>query len=172
MKLITKTLLLLATILTVGQLFVMKTAHHEIIIIATPEQVWAVISDIPNYSQWNPTLKPIGETKATLAVGDKIKYVFTDSEGNTNNIKAKVKKVIPNQLLNQKGGIPGFITYDNYYILEPMNDGRHTKLTIHEEYRGVYVCFWNTISTEQAYGLMNKALAKRVLTLNRLEING
>lgn len=163
-KSITKALVALGLLLTAGQVFAMKTVRHEIIIPATPEQVWAVISDISRYSQWNPTLKPRGDIKqGALAVGDKIKYEFTDSEGNKTNIAAKVKQVIPNQLLSQKGGIPGFITYHNYYTLEPLDGGAHTKLTIREEYRGIYVCFWDTTSTEQAYGLMNEAVAKQVV---------
>lgn len=165
-KSIAKPVVALGLLLASGHALAKKVVHHEIIIPATPEQVWAVISDISRYSQWNPTLKPRGDIKqGALAVGDKIKYEFIDSEGNKTNIAAKVKQLIPNQLLNQKGGIPGFITYDNYYTLAAMNDGRHTKLTIREEYRGLYVCFWDTTSTERAYGLMNEAVAKQVAHL-------
>lgn len=163
-QLFSKIIFILALLLGAGQVFAKKIAHHEIIISATPEQVWAVLSDIKNYAQWNPTLQPVGDiAKAGLAKGDKIKYDFIDSDGKKTRIKAKVKQVIPNQLLNQKGGIPGLITYDNYYTLEPMKNGTQTKVIIHEEYRGVYVWFWDTTSTEKAYGLMNEALAKAVM---------
>lgn len=157
------TLGLLLSIGGAGQVFAKKSVHHEIIIAAPPEQVWAVIIDLNRYAQWNPALKLIGKLDKPLAVGDTVAYDFTDSEGASSHIKATVKALIPNKSLRQKGGIPGFITYDNHYKLEDLENGSYTKMSIHEEYRGVYVWFWDTTSTEKAYALMNEALAREVM---------
>ena len=133
-----------------------KSVHHEISINASPEKVWKVLTDMNAYDQWNPTMKLVnGEIK----VGNKVTYQFTQDENNISEIPATVKQIIPNKLLNQSGGIPLVLTYNHKYILEPENDG--TKVTIHEDYSGIGVNFWNPKLVELAYARLNKALKKR-----------
>ncbi len=133
-----------------------KSVHHEIIIDVTSDQVWEVLINMEKYPEWNPVMQLLeGEVKE----GNKVKYQFTQDENNISEIRATVKQVIPNKLLNQKGGVPLVLTFNHKYILEP-NEGQ-TKLMIHEDYRGIGVNFWNPKPVEQAYKRLNKALKLR-----------
>lgn len=133
-----------------------KSVHHEISINASPQKVWEVLTNMNDYDEWNPTMKLVnGEVK----VGNKVTYQFTQDENNISEIPATVKKIIPNKLLNQSGGIPLVLTYNHQYILEPENSG--TKVTIHEDYNGIGVNFWNPKPVQLAYERLNKALKER-----------
>ncbi|APD07736.1 hypothetical protein UJ101_02236 [Flavobacteriaceae bacterium UJ101] len=147
------------TIIVLLMVFVLmgkKSVHHEIIIDATSDQVWEVLINMEKYPEWNPVMQLLeGEVKE----GNKVKYQFTQDENNISEIRAIVKQVIPNKLLNQKGGVPLVLTFNHKYILEP-NEGQ-TKLMIHEDYRGIGVNFWNPKPVEQAYKRLNKALKLR-----------
>jgi len=147
---------LLVTLYYLGK----KSVHHEILISASPEKVWSILIDTQKYDKWNPVMKLLeGEVKE----GNKVKYQFTQDADNVSEIPSKVKKVIPNELLNQGGGMPILLTFDHRYKLEPAGDW--TKLIIHEDYRGIGVNFWNPAPVEAAYGRLNEAIKKRAETL-------
>jgi hypothetical protein len=57
--------------------------------------------------------------------------------------------MIKEKKLKQAGGIPGFLTQDHTYLLEPVEGG--TRLTQHEEFRGIVLIFWDTSWIEPAY---------------------
>ena len=130
-----------------------KSVHNEITINASREQVWEVLTNIDNYPSWNPVMKVL---EGEILEGTKIRYQFTQDENNISEIEATVLKVIPNTLLNQGGGIPMVLTYDHKYALEPI--GNSTKVTIHEDYKGLGVNFWNPKPVEEAYKRLNIAL--------------
>lgn len=134
-----------------------KTVKSELIINAPSEKVWQVLTDFEKYSEWNPTMQLI---KGEIKEGNTVTYQFTQDEQKKYDIPAKVVKVIPNELLNQKGGIPLVLTYNHRYILEPQ--GNKTKVTITENYNGIGVNFWNPKEVEKAYKKLNLALKKRV----------
>lgn len=137
-----------------------KSVHQEIIINASPEEVWDVLTDTENYKDWNPVMELI---EGSLEEGSLVKYRFTQDEQNVMEIPSSVKKVVPNELLNQGGGMPVFLTFNHKYILEKVSEG--TKVTIHEDYAGFYVNFWNPEPVEAAYGRLNEALKQRVESL-------
>ena len=155
-------IILLAIILILMILYFLgrKSVHHEIGINASPEKVWSILIDTDNYELWNPVMKLLeGEVKE----GQRVKYRFTQDAENTSEIPSKVKKLIPNKLLNQGGGLPMFLTFDHKYILEPSANG--TLLTIHEDYSGIGVNFWNPTPVEAAYQRLNEAIKKRAESL-------
>ena len=134
-----------------------KSVHSEITINANPEKVWKVLTDIKAYPEWNPTMLLIeGDVKE----GGKVTYQFTQDASTISKIGAKVIEIIPNQLLNQKGGIPAVLTFDHKYVLEPA--GETTVIIIHEDYKGLGVHFWNPEPVEKAYQRLNEALKSRV----------
>ena len=138
-----------------------KSVHHEITINASPEEVWAVLIDTDNYEHWNPAMILLeGEVRK----GAKVTYQFTQDANNVSQIPSKVKQLIPNEILNQGGGLPIILTFDHKYILKPI--GQDTELIIHEDYRGIGVNFWDPKPVEDAYARLNKALKKRVESLN------
>ena len=123
-----------------------KSVHSEIIINRTSEEVWSVLINTDQYQDWNPVMKLI---EGEIQEGNTVKYQFNQDEENSSEIPSKVKKIITNKLLNQGGGMPFILTFDHKYILEPLNS--KTKVTIHEDYAGVCVNFWNPKPVEKAY---------------------
>lgn len=145
-------LLLLVVLALTGK----KSVHHEININAPADKVWQTLMRMDAY-QWNPVIQLIeGEVKA----GNKVKYLFTQEEGKSYEVETAVEQVIPNKLLNQKGGIPWTLTFNHKYILE--TEGSTCKMIIHEDYTGMGVHFWNPSPVEQAYKRLNEALKKEV----------
>ena len=139
-----------------------KAVHTEITIPADPEIIWSVLADASGYKAWNPVLVPI---EGDLQEGEKLKYQMTQPDGKQSEIMAKVKKMVELKELNQGGGIPGILTFDHKWLLEPVKEG--TRVTQHEEYRGVGVLFWDASWVEPAYRNVNEALRNRVAYLKK-----
>ncbi len=134
-----------------------KSVHHEITIEAPSQKVWETLINMSEYPNWNPVMKLIdGEIKE----GCKVKYQFIQDADNISEIPASVIQIVPKELLNQKGGLPLILTFNHKYILE--SSGNSTRVTIHEDYRGIGVNFWNPKPVEEAYARLNFALKKRL----------
>ena len=153
-------LLVVIVILVILYFLGRKSVHHEIIVNASPEKVWSVLTNTDSYDNWNPVMKLL---EGEVIEGNKVKYQFTQSTNNSYNIATNVKKIIPNKLLNQGGGMPLILTFNHEYILELSGNG--TKLTIHEDYKGIGVNFWNPSPVQAAYERLNEAIKKRVESL-------
>ena len=157
------TILLIILAILVGLYFVgNKSVHHEIMIDASPEKVWSVLINTDQYDDWNPVMKLL---EGKVKEGNKVKYRFTQEVDKVSDIPSNVKQIIPHKLLNQGGGMNGVITFDHRYILEEKNN--QTKVTIHEDYQGIYVNFWNPAPVEAAYKRLNEALKTRVESLSK-----
>ena len=137
-----------------------KSVHQELIIKASPLEIWTVLTDFDSIRSWNEVLIPL---EGRLAEGQKVIYEFHQDTATVSKIPAMVKTVQPEQLLNQTGGMRWILTFDHKYVLIP--DGDKTRLVIHEEYRGIAVPFWNPKPVEEAYGRLAESLRKRVLDL-------
>lgn len=138
-----------------------KSVEHQIVINATPSEVWNVLTDTKAYPEWNPVmLLKNGE----IENGSRLLYEFTQDKNTKSEISITVKEITPNKLLNQVGGIPFILTFNHTYTLVPNGDA--TKVIIHEDYNGIGVNFWNPQPVEIAYGRLNEALKKRVEFLN------
>ena len=135
-----------------------KQVHAELIIQAQPWAIWALISDAPKYQEWNPVFV---EVQGEYRQGAELTYQMKDQSGKTTAVKAKVVKLDPEKELNQFGGMRGLMTFDHHWLLEPVEGG--TKVTQHEEYRGLMVWFWNPSWFETAYAKALEALRDRVL---------
>lgn len=162
MKILAYILAVLAIALCVLYFTGRKAAHSEIMIDAPVEKVWQVIRDTQSYPEWNSVMQL---KRGNVAEGSELVYTFTQDEETQYDVKIKVKQIIDNKLLNQVGGIPAILTYDHRYALEP-SDGNKTKLTIHEDYRGAYVNFWNPELVEKAYQRLNENIKTRSESLN------
>ena len=134
-----------------------KSVHHEIVINASTQKVWMVLFNTTEYDSWNPTMRLVeGEVKE----GNLVKYRFIQDKDQISEIPAKVKKIVPQQLLNQVGGIPFILAFNHRYELKSI--GNKTKVVIHEDYAGIGVNFWNPRPVETAYARLNQALKKKV----------
>ena len=137
-----------------------KSVNSTISINATPNQVWEVIINTSQYSEWNSVMNLL---EGNIKERSLVKYRFTQENEKTYNISSKVKKIIPLSLLNQGGGTFGIITFDHKYILEEKKG--KTVLTIHEDYHGLFVPFWNPEPVQKAYDRLNKDIKSRVESL-------
>ena len=137
-----------------------KSVHHEIVIKAPVQDVWQVLMETDKYADWNPVMLPL---EGDLAVGNTVNYQFTQDADNVSTIPSTVKNIVPNELLNQAGGLPGVLTFNHEYRLESLDGG--TKLIIHEDYRGIGVNFWNPAPVGKAYARLNQAISDRVMSL-------
>ena len=147
-------------IVVVGFLFLIghKSVHTEIVIPAPADKVWSVLTDTKKYGEWNRVMVPL---EGELKEGETLKYEFYQQPDSSYQIPSMVKQMVENKLLNQGGGTVGILTFDHRYILEP--EGDNTKVTIHEEYRGIAVPFWNPEPVEAAYQRLNQSLKERVI---------
>ena len=135
-----------------------KSVESEIQISSTKENVWKVLTDISMIKEWNKVLVPV---EGDFAKGAKIKYQFyQDENGEAAFIMATVAEFKEAELINQRGGIPGILTFNHQYILE--EKGELTQVRIREEYRGIMVNFWNPEPVEKAYGRLLISLKERI----------
>ena len=149
---------LIGVIIMVFSLFGHGVVHTEIVIPASPAQVWAILTDGPGYKEWNPVLVP---AEGQLKQGHTLKYMMTDNTGKQSEVKSEVIEMINEKKLNQFGGMRGILTFDHQWLLEPLEGG--TKVIQHEEYRGIGVWFWDYSWVEPAYMKANEALKSRVM---------
>ncbi len=135
-----------------------KSVHTEIQINASPSAVWSALSNLDEVRSWNKVLIPIdGE----LAVGSSVNYEFYQEEGGKPaSMPGKVLKLEKEKLINQAGGMTGILTFNHQYIIEPAEGG--CTVTIHEEYRGLMVPFWNPAPVEKAYARLLQSLKAHV----------
>lgn len=150
-------LLVIAVILVILIFTGKKSVRHELVINASPEKVWQVLTNTDAYAEWNPIMQLV---KGDIKVGNKVTYKFTQDSAVSYEVPITVKQIIPNKLLNQKGGTPLILTYDHKYTLEPQGD--KTKVIISEDYNGIGVNFWNPALVGKAYGILNEALKRKV----------
>ena len=152
---------LLVIILVLAVLFIIgkKSVQAEIQIEATQEEVWSVLTDFSTVKDWNTVLIPI---EGKLGEGNTIKYEFyQEVNGKAAVMDAKVKQLVPNQLINQGGGITGVLTFDHHYVIT--QQGKVTTVKINEHYRGIMVLFWDPAPVEKAYERLLQLLKERVL---------
>lgn len=146
----------LALVVAAGQ-FTRKTFHVETFIAAPPEKVWAVLTDNQSYPEWNPTFV---EVQGPYVQGAKVLNKVRDPGGKVMEMTATVKTLTEAHELRQQGGLPGIITFDHQWLLEPVQGG--SEVTQHEVDRGFYLWFWNSDWIEPAYRRVNEALDARV----------
>lgn len=134
-----------------------KSAHSEIMVKASKEKVWQVISNTEQYDQWNSVINSV---EGNLEEGKNVKFVFYQEKDKSYPISVKVVKIETNKLLNQFGGITGILTYNHTYRLKEY--GNETKVIIHEDYRGIVVPFWNPEHVQNAYDRLNRDIKNKV----------
>lgn len=139
----------------------MKEIKTEIIIDASSEQVWQVLTDYESYPDWNPFIISIEGEKE---VGGRLKNTMLN-DGKTSVFKPVIQKWEENQHFEWLGSLPlRLFTGRHYFILEPIN-ANQTKL-IHGEYFGGLLrgLIMKQIgeATLQSFLAMNRALKQRV----------
>ena len=125
------------------------TVSNEVVIDATPEQVWIIETE--KYPEWNPVMTKVS---GRHEVGTKLTYTVAGMGDKPIDMVAKVYQIEQLKLLEQKGGTWGVLTFHHRYILEKLDNG--TKVTQIENYSGLGLMFWD-------YRMMKKLI--RVQTM-------
>ncbi len=147
----------LVLIAVAGALFTRKSFHVETVIAATPEEVWAILTDTASYPEWNPVFI---EVVGAYAEGGKVQNKVRDPDGKILEMTAEIRVLRPEREIRQFGGLPGIITFDHQWILEPVPEG--TRVIQHETDQGIYLWFWNSDWIEPSYQSVLTALEERL----------
>lgn len=133
-----------------------KELTTTIIINASPEKIWAILTNFKDYPNWNPFIKSITHTKK-LAVGNKIKVVL---DGMT--FKPKVRAYDANHEFRWLGHllIPGLFDGEHRFHLIDNSDGTTTFIQS-EVFKGILVPLFNkklNTDTKTGFEAMNEKL--------------
>ncbi|GAB2459302.1 hypothetical protein HD599_001375 [Conyzicola lurida] len=125
---------------------------------ASPREVWAALTDLEAYPEWNPS---VGGIRGDLAEGGTVVYQEDGSD-----VTGRVVEVVENEELRWEthAGVIGVFDGERTFTLEELADGR-TRFTQSELFRGVTVLFvTDTLHDEVApsFHAMNDALRDRV----------
>jgi hypothetical protein len=135
----------------------------EIEINAPPQAVWDVLTDFEGYDEWNPVM----EISGNPTEGDRLTMVLTLPDRKPQPFKPKVLVADEPAEFRWQGRlfVPGLYDGEHWFDLTPLEEGRRTRLTHAETFRGVLVGFINRrigTEVETAFEEMNAALKARV----------
>ncbi len=135
--------------------------HTEVEIDATPETVWAVLTDLAAYHEWNPF---ITSAEGSVAVGEKLVNRLDPPGGRAMTFKPTVTAVEDQRVFEWLGrlGLPGIFDGRHRFELVPTDGG--TRLIHTEHFKGVLVPFMKKSLDSQTvagFEAMNAALKSR-----------
>lgn len=121
-------------------LFTRRSVRASLTIDASPEDIWKVLTDTESHAEWNPLHVTVdGE----FVPGATMLVEMRNPDRSLSVLTPKIVQVIPNQLINQVGGVRGALAYDHTWQLDPVEGG--TKVTQREEYQGIGVLFLDDV---------------------------
>lgn len=140
----------------------MREIHTEIEIDAPPERIWAVLTDLPSFEDWNPF---ITSARGDLREGARLEIFVQIPDGVGRTFKPRVLKVDEARELRWLGTLPfpGLFNGEHIFRLEPLAAGR-TRFVHGERFTGLLIPFMGGVldKTERGFELMNRALKERV----------
>src|ERR1700733_13254415 len=100
----------------------METVTAVAWIDAPPRAVWAVLTDLDRYPEWNPLFS---QAAGDLAVGRRVTLRSTRGDGRSTTIRPRVTVVTPEAELRWAGYLPGSILVagEHSFTLKPGNGG-------------------------------------------------
>jgi hypothetical protein len=128
---------------------------------ATPETVWAVLSDLPSYPSWNPFIR---EASGTLAAGERLEVELQPARGRSMRFRPTVQAAEANHELRWLGRLvaPGVFDGEHRFTIEPT--ARGSRLVQEERFTGLLVPFLARSlrrGTLPGFERMNEALKER-----------
>src|ERR1700760_1984163 len=102
-------------------------------IAASPEEVWAILTNLANYPEWHPAYQAV---TGDLRVGSTLTIKTTSpTTGNAITLKVKVLTVEPSRELAWASKLLGVTTITRRFLLRAVDGG--TELTQAGTYRGM-----------------------------------
>ena len=136
----------------------MKTVSATTQIDAPPMAVWAVLTDLSRYPEWNPLFR---EASGEVAVGERITLrTVQPSNGRLMTVKAKIVAADPGAELRWASNLTGIMSGEHSFVLTPLDGG--TRLAQTEIYGGLLAATVSVPRTETIFQAMNDALKERV----------
>ncbi len=136
-----------------------KEIKTEIIINATTEKVWAILTDFENYPNWNPFIKYI---KGEVKVGNKITARIEPPEAKGITFKPKILVFEKNKELRWIGHLLFTGLFDGEHKFELIDNGNGTTTFIQsEKFRGILVPLFKKQlenNTKRGFEKMNNKL--------------
>lgn len=141
------------------------TISSTIDIDATPDAVWAVLTDFPAYGQWNPFMNRI---EGAAEVGRKLTVHMTPPGGRGMTFKPTVLVAVPGSELRWLGKlvVKGLFAGEHSFVLTPTGQ-ESTRLVHSEKFSGVLVAAMKGTlgNTDTGFAAFNQALKQRVESL-------
>jgi hypothetical protein len=119
----------------------MKFYQASSTIQASPDTIWAILTDAPRYTDWD---SGVVRVEGRITPGEKIKVVSKVNPGRA--FPVKVTEFTPGQRMAWTGGMPmGLFKGVRTFTLTPQGNGA-TRLTVREEYTGPLLpLIWRSI---------------------------
>ena len=135
------------------------TTHVDIQ--AGPDRVWAVLTDLAAYPEWNPF---IVRAEGAVGPGRRLTLTMQPVGGRAMTLRPRLVDVAADRVLRWRGrlGLPGLVDAEHTFGLQPQSGG--TRLVQSETFRGILVPFVAASldrSTLPAFVAMNEALKRR-----------
>ncbi|MEV0380296.1 SRPBCC domain-containing protein [Nonomuraea sp. NPDC050643] len=139
----------------------MREIGSSIDIKATPEQVWAVLTDFSAYASWNPFIR---EGAGEAVVGGRLTLRMYPERGRPMTFKPTVLTAEPGRALRWIGRliVPGLFDGIHEFTLTQTPEGTH--LVQSERFKGLLVPFLGSMieGTQRNFERLNEALKQRV----------
>jgi hypothetical protein len=139
----------------------MKEIRTEIEIAAPVERVWAVLTDLGTYEDWNPFIEHI---EGELRPGARLRVRIRPPGGRAMTLSPAVTDVQPARRFSWLGhlGVRGIFDGEHMHELEPIGSDR-TRYVQREAFGGVLVPLVGGVlrKTEEGFRRMNAALKAR-----------
>lgn len=137
----------------------MKTMSATIDIGVPPAQVWAILTDLGSYHEWNPVFV---EADGNVAVGQRIGLRSKHpTNGRLMTVKPEIIAVQPGTELRWASSLPGLISGEHIFTLTATGGG--TRLVQSESFKGLLTRFSGKTFTraEASFQALNEALKER-----------
>jgi hypothetical protein len=142
------------------------TIDTNVDIIASPDEVWDVLTDFSSYGEWCPSMRIEG----ALKVGSKLTVHMSSDGGHGMSFKPEILVATPSKELRWLGklGLHGIVDGEHYFILSTNEDGT-THLNHGERFSGVLVAFakGSAGKGDSGYEAFSVALKERVEHLRK-----
>jgi hypothetical protein len=137
----------------------MQTVSTAIEIGAQPMDVWAILTDLSRYPEWNPFFR---SATGEVAKGQRITLKSVHpANGRQMTVKPRILVAEPGVELRWASSLPGIISGEHSFRLSPVDGG--TRLVQSETFRGLLVPFSarTLASAEAGFQALNQALKVR-----------
>ncbi len=137
----------------------MKTMSATVQIDAPPMTVWAILTDLNSYPDWNPLFR---EASGLITVGSRITLRSVHpANGRLMTVKPKITAADPGAELRWVSSLPGIISGEHSFTLTEADGG--TRLVQAETFRGLLVPFSGRTfaRSEVSFRGLNEAIKKR-----------